>query len=424
MIVGGGLAGLAAAVYLARAGRTVTLFERRRALGGRAITQVRQGFRFNLGPHAVHRGGAAARIHAELGVPLRGGTPPPRGVALFGGERYRLPATLASIAVSKLLSRPAKWEAIRLFRSIARSDPAEYAGMTVRQWIDRSVTDERLRQVLAAYVRLATYAADESQSAEAAVTQLGIARKGVVYVDEGWQKLVDTLHSHAVAAGVNFVTSSRVVRVEHAGAVSAIEVGGLEDEDEVHAERPPKRERGTRVPASVVLLAVDPGTAHALIGEAEIWGECRPVRLASLDVALSRLPQPGTTFALGIDRPVYFSVHSAFAQLAPHRAALLHVAKYVRERAAADDERELESILDELQPGWRDVVVDRRFLPSLTVSNALHLPGVLRPAPRTPIGGLYLAGDWVGSEGMLSDAALASARTAAKMILRDTHSRW
>ena len=60
VVVGGGLAGLAASIYLARGGRTVTLFDKRRALGGRAITNLRQGYRFNLGAHAFYRGGAGA----------------------------------------------------------------------------------------------------------------------------------------------------------------------------------------------------------------------------------------------------------------------------------------------------------------------------------------------------------------------------
>ena len=75
IVVGGGIAGLAAAIYLARGGRKVTVFEKRKHLGGRAITHLRQGFRFNLGPHAVYRSGAAIRIFRELGVPVRGGSP-------------------------------------------------------------------------------------------------------------------------------------------------------------------------------------------------------------------------------------------------------------------------------------------------------------------------------------------------------------
>ena len=39
VVVGGGMAGLSAACYLARAGVAVTLFEKAASLGGRAATQ-------------------------------------------------------------------------------------------------------------------------------------------------------------------------------------------------------------------------------------------------------------------------------------------------------------------------------------------------------------------------------------------------
>jgi pyruvate/2-oxoglutarate dehydrogenase complex dihydrolipoamide dehydrogenase (E3) component len=53
----------------------------------------------------------------------------------------------------------------------------------------------------------------------------------------------------------------------------------------------------------------------------------------------------------------------------------------------------------------------------MIVSNALVTPSTKRPDAVTSIRGLYLAGDWVGGEGLLSDAALTSARAAAKAIL-------
>ena len=62
--------------------------------------------------------------------------------------------------------------------------------------------------------------------------------------------------------------------------------------------------------------------------------------------------------------------------------------------------------------------MDRRFLPSLTVSNWLAsastggAAGRPVPAP-AELPGLFLAGDWVGSEGLLADGALASAERAA-----------
>ena len=104
VVVGGGLAGLAASIYLARGGRTVTLFDKRRALGGRAITNLRQGYRFNLGAHAFYRGGAGASVYRELGIPVRGQVPKPKAIAVLGGEEYRLPTNWLSFLTTSLLS--------------------------------------------------------------------------------------------------------------------------------------------------------------------------------------------------------------------------------------------------------------------------------------------------------------------------------
>lgn len=440
-IVGGGIAGLAASIYLAREGRGVTIFERRRDLGGRAVTHLRKGFRFNLGPHAVYRGGAAAGVYRELGIPIRGGRPSKAGFALLNGSRHRLPAGLLSLLTTTALTAKAKAEAATLMFRILSADPSSYASMTVRQWIDANVRDPQLRLIVEALVRLATYsAAADQQSAAVAIDQLKIARRGVVYVDEGWQKIVDALHSHAVAVGVKFVTSSHVVRIDHDGAVRGIEFGELEisprrDTQSFALPELNGGESGTRIPARTVLLAVDPGSARIMTSGID-WPDLTPVTATCLDVALSRLPVARNTFAIGIDRPTYFSVHSRWGQLSPHGGALIHVAKYRTRQAAlsdeefdasapeqrtvSEDERELESLLDELQPGWREALVHRRFLPSMTVSNALVTPQTKRPDVRTPVQGLYLAGDWVGSQCILSDAALASARAAARAIIADS----
>jgi len=419
VIVGGGMAGLAASIYLARGGRTVTIFEKRRDLGGRAITHLRHGFRFNLGPHAFYRGGAGSAVLRELGISVRGGVPDGNGIAMRGGERHRFPGNPWSLITTGLWNLKEKIEAARLLMRVRGTrNVSRFAAMSERQWLDENVSSERVRQVLEALFRLATYCHEaEKISAAAAVGQLRRAMRGVIYVDEGWQKLVDALHSSAVAAGVNFVTSSRIVALDVDGAVRAIEFGELEadaqDTAEMRRPQPGKREHpGTRLATDTVLLAVDPPTARELLGDMS-WPPMRPVMASCLDIALSRLPKPENIFALGIDRPLYFSVHSKWAQLTPKGGALIHVVRY-----GSGEESELEALLDEMQPGWREVTVHRRFLPSMIVSNALIAPApATRPAPITPIPGLYLAGDWVGDVGLLSDAALASARTAARAIL-------
>src|SRR4051812_28622103 len=56
LVLGGGIAGLAAAVELARAGRRVTLIEANRRLGGRIFTRQRNGLPVELGAEFIHGG--------------------------------------------------------------------------------------------------------------------------------------------------------------------------------------------------------------------------------------------------------------------------------------------------------------------------------------------------------------------------------
>jgi phytoene dehydrogenase-like protein len=447
VIVGGGLAGLAASIYLARGGRTVTLFEKRRALGGRAITNLRQGYRFNLGAHAFYRGGAGATVYRELGIPVRGHAPKPKAIAILGGEEFRLPTNWLSLLTTSLLSLGGKMEIASALLHIRRFGGTQAGSVTLREWLDARMSNERARKVLEALIRLATYT-DHAATAAAgpALTQMKIGLRGTLYVDEGWQKMVDSLHNTAISSGVHFVSSSRIVGVVQDGAVRAVELGGLElDADRTdtmaiaYPQAGPEEVEGALIPAETVLLAVDPNTAADLAGDAgSEWRTARPVTAACLDVALRSLPQPRNTFALGIDTPLYYSVHSAFSQLAPRGGSLIHLAKYRKEQqatdeelegsrprrssAAVEDEQELEALLDRMQPGWREVLVHRRFLPAMTVTNALVTPTAPRPSPVTSVRGLYIAGDWVGNEGMLSDAALSSARAAAKAILAEGQS--
>jgi hypothetical protein len=162
-----------------------------------------------------------------------------------------------------------------------------------------------------------------------------------------------------------------------------------------------------------VIYAVPPASVEKLTGAR--FANLRPVRVACLDLGLTELPKDAANFGLGIDQPFYFSVHSAAAKLAPEGRALIHVAKYLDSDAQAD-RTELEEFADLLAPGWRDRVMMSRFLPSMTVSHAM---ATLDGRPSVDVlhkEGAAIAGDWVGSENMLADAAVASALRAARMV--------
>ncbi|MBS1786182.1 MAG: NAD(P)/FAD-dependent oxidoreductase [Acidobacteria bacterium] len=419
VIVGGGLAGLTAANFLAKGGSQITLFEKSRLKGGRAATFQKQGFFFNLGPHALYRGGQAFRILRELGVEISGGTPKVEGTwAIADGRKHKLPGKPLSLLTTSLLGIPAKLEAARVLKEFPKIDAAKVEHLTVREWLDRKIRNKDLRQFLQAFFRLGTYANDpERLSAGLALAQFQMALKeSVLYLDGGWQTLVNDLRTKAEQAGVRIIPQSHVAQIIRN---QSRQVTGVNLAD------------GSSFPADAVIVATSPHEACEMLegGEQTVLGEWAknaiPVKAACLDVALERLPRPQATFALGIDRPLYLSVHSAAAKLTPEGKALIHVAMYLGSDAPNDSkavEHELEELLELVQPGWQKLMIERRFMPSLTVVNALAtakqggLSG--RPGPAVPgIEGLFVAGDWVGTEGWLADASVASGKHAAQLAI-------
>jgi phytoene dehydrogenase-like protein len=152
-----------------------------------------------------------------------------------------------------------------------------------------------------------------------------------------------------------------------------------------------------------------------------------PARIACLDVALERLPVPDRPVVQDLDAPRFMSAQSVYSRLAPEGAALIISFKQLDPRYPGDpreDERDLEDLLDAAQPGWRGALVRRQYLPRIeavgTLPTAREGGFAGRPGPRVPgLDNLYLAGDWVGSEGFLADASLASAQRAAELVVED-----
>ncbi len=413
-VVGGGIAGLSAAAFAARSGAQVTLFERMSEPGGRARTRDDAGFQFNMGPHALYQGGPAMEALRELDIALAGGTAPTDGALAYrAGRLHALPGGLVSLLTTGLLRLPEKLELAKLLSSLPKLDTATLDGVTLTAYLERSIRHERVRELFAAIVRLTSYAnAPDAMSAGAALRQLqhGLG-PGVRYLDGGWQSLIDALARSGRDAGVETRTGVRVSAVEHDGRVRRLRLAD-----------------GERFACDAVILALGPDDASALVDDGKnpflssAASSCLPVRAACLDLGLARLPQPGRAFALGIDRALYFSVHSLAAKLAPEGAALIQAARYLApgESPSREElETDFHALLDRVQPGWRDVTVTSRLMRDLVVVHDLPRASRGGIAGRTPgavdgIANLWLAGDWVGPSGMLADVSFASARVAGR----------
>ena len=395
-IVGGGLAGLTAAAFAARAGASVVVLDARGTLGGRARTEVIDGFHFNEGPRALYNAGAGMDALAALGIRPDGANPPTVQSAFsLGRTVHRLPPWRATRQLVAML----------LGLKADRSDPG-WADASTEEWIAHRLQDPVARMFAAAMVRVSTYSgALDTFSADGAIHQLSVARHGITYLHGGWAQLVHSLTAAATGAGAVVVTGAKVngAVAEDGGWTMALQDGS------------------TRRATSLISAAGGPTAADRLTdGASAALGlaaeRAIPVHAACLDLGLDRLPLPNRRFVVGIDQPTYLSVHTHRARLSDHDGQVMHVMAY--EPAPDTDVSDLERITDEAQPGWRSHERARQVGRQRVVAFDRPQPGrglAGRPPVTVPDAtGLFVAGDWVGSQELLGAAALASGRVAGE----------
>ncbi|MET0324204.1 MAG: FAD-dependent oxidoreductase, partial [Ilumatobacteraceae bacterium] len=373
IVVGGGLAGLTAAAHLVRHGHEVLVLESGEHLGGRARSRHRDGYDLNLGPHALYRTGGGLAALRALGLPVKGRLP-----------RVDRAGVLVDGAVVPALRHLR--HGVRDRRRVARAltglgdrRAASWDGRSAQEWVDSVTDDEAGRALVASLLRTTTYAADlDLLDAGAATRQLRRAAHGVLYLHHGWSSLVSGLADIVRAGGGTIVTGSTVVAVDHDDAVRGVR---LADGRDLAAD-------------AVVLALADPRHAGRLLDGrpgavlAGVADDAVPVRMAHLDVALRPLPTTRFPNVFGVDEPVFITVPSSVATVAPPGGAVLHVARYLRPSEEGGDHRaSLEAVLDVAQPDWRDHVVDARYVPRSMVAGDHARGSTFGTSGRPGVGG-------------------------------------
>ena len=384
VVIGGGLAGLTAAAVVAEAGRSVVVVEQLGEVGGAARSTITDGFTFNRGPHALTAGGPAVRILQALGVTISGGKPPFDARLVFADRAEIAPAGAVSLLRTKALSPREKVEVGKLFGHIPKLNASGYATTSTSDWVAGAVRSTRVSELVHSLVRLATYShAPDRLSADLAILKLQAALRGdgVIYVDGGWQSLVDQLRARS---GVRIVTGEGLHELPDAPAV-IVAVGG-------------------------------PAGAADLLSTSFDVGPAATV--SCLDLGLRR--RPTHDLVIGGDVPFYFSNHSAVADLAPRGSWHAAVVQYMGESdepdaAAIEAFARLAGVRDD------DVVVRRRLhqmtastsIPTATRGGLVGRSGIADSGHDN----VFLAGDWIGPVGHLSDASVASGQAAANAAL-------
>ncbi len=365
-IVGGGLAGLVAAISVAEKGGGVMLNEAHSRLGGRAHT-ARGDHRVNYGPHALYRHGAFEEwlIERRLLPPVT--FPSLTGLRLISrGKLRRMPSPLLPMIRSARLEAP--------------------VGASYRDWAGEQL-GERAAEAAIGFASLPTFHGDPGALSAAFVherIQRSITWRPVYYVLGGWQVLVDGLAARARELGVRIVT----------------------------------RERIRRLPDGPVIVAMSLEGAAEILDEPSLaWPR---VETAIYDVAIeTRRGDPAAV--LSLDDRLYASNYSGpDPSSAPEGESLIQVSAGLREgEAAAAAWARIEGVLDLAYSDWRARVKWRRQAVAEGGAGPADPPGRSwhdRPAIDRGAG-RWLAGDHVAAPGILSEVSFASGRRAAELAV-------
>ncbi len=396
LVVGGGLAGLTAAVTAAKAGAEVTLVDAH-PLGGRAKSASRDGFTLNEGGHALYNSLGRGALE-QLGVVIHGSRPDAGAYqVVWDGEHRSLPVSPKDLMTTKLLGPRSKAKLTAIFASISRSLPED--SVSVDEWLDGRRAGNDLRKYLIAVLRLGSYSADPgSQPAGMMFRQMLAGQSGVTYLDGGWQDLVDQLRELAIGSGVKIVEKAPVRIAQRSGSGWTVHT----DEASWGA-------------ASVIIAAGGPAQATGILGsDAADWVERagEPQRAACLDIGTSA---SGPSFLLSADQPLYLSLHSPVADLAPEGTRLYSLMRYLdgeHDRSAERNRAELDQhAADAGLPGSADRTLER-FLAAPVVTWGRPVVGLSRPTGlERSADGVFAAGDWMGPQ-LLADASILSGSAA------------
>lgn len=436
MIVGGGLAGLAAASALAGRGLSLTVLESRPRLGGRAssFTDPATGRLVDNSQH-VSMGCCTNLAAFARKVGIRHLFRPLPRLLMLDPEGD--PSELAAgwlpapfhLTGSLLRARYLSWrDKVALGYALAclRIDSEGRPGEPFGTWLRRHGQSPRAMARFWETTLVATLneTLDRMDYRLARMVVLdGLLRNRHGFVVEVPEVPLGELYGERLEPwfrerGIELRRGCGVRRVvlDAEGIVSGVEL-----------------REGTEVAADLVVLAVPFQRVQALWPEGQVW--------PALEGPSAMKPSPITGVHLWFDRKVFPLEHAAllerlsqwvFDHTAMDRPTAEAGGQYLQVVISASHgllsktKDEIRSAvladLTELWPAVREAVVERSWIVTEHAATFAVPPGIasLRPPQRTPVSGLYVAGDWTDTGWPATmEGAVRSGFLAAEELLTD-----
>lgn len=358
-IIGAGVAGLTAALYATTAGHQVVVLDRTARLGGRATSEHVGSVPFGFGPHLLVNNGPLAKVVKKIS---------------------RLKMALAPLRTDRLHVQGHGTIRPRGDVKTAAQNRALLRGQDPSSPLVQAV------DLLAGMGQIHGHQPRVS----------ALLKHRLMVVGEGWAGLIGRMAAALDEVGVLIEPNSDVTSIDGRDVVLA---------------------DGRRFSSDVVILACGWRRARSilqpLMGEA--CPNLVPMKASTIDVHVSSQPLADRHGVIDPERHgLLLSLSNIQPKMAVSGSLLSSVVFSLEGESTADRSNRLFEFMDVHAPGWREHTVEQRLQTSITVQTEGDKPSfdALRDQ------GVLLAGEWVDSDHLLSDAAAHTGRLAGSNILK------
>jgi squalene-associated FAD-dependent desaturase len=423
IVIGGGLAGISAAIALATADHEVTLLEAKPRLGGATMSFNRDGLVVDTGQHIFLRCCTAYRgLIDRLGMTAHAPLQPRFDVTVVAPgkravmKRRRIPAPLHMLPALlgyPFLNTPERLRLALAALAFKRLNEADQKTDEIRlgDWLEAHGQDERTRRVLWDLFSVSSLNVpgdDASLALAAVVVKTGLLGDADA-ADIGVPTLpLGELHGTAAARLLGKLGATVRLQTKVAG-VEATGEGGFRvrlARAEADAETDGA---GEDLAADAVVLAVPHEQAAKLIPAGALpaetvdgWAGLGAAPIVNVHVIYDRKVMD-VPFAAGVDSPVQWvfdrtriSGMHARGDNGQYLAISLSAADEYANAPVAELREKFVPALAELFPAARDATVTEFFVTREKRATFRGVPGTakLRPKAATGLPGLVLAGSW------------------------------
>jgi squalene-associated FAD-dependent desaturase len=421
VVIGGGFAGLAAAITLQERRHEVFLLERRGVLGGRATSyrdavsgeDVDNGTHLLIGAYRatldlVRRAGASDLLLEQ--DDLRIDYVDERGVSSLDCPPLPAPLHLLAGLVSLRLPWAVRWQALRLFLACRFGRPP--AGLTLADYFARTGQGPEARRLL--WDPLATAICNERPERSAAVLFYNVFREAflqdrrdsrLIFLRRGYGELHERLARYFQSRGGTIRRRALAEEVEVAqDRVRAVRyLQRPQSKDDIREAR---EAVSYRLEADAVVSAVPWAVAPALVPKP--WRDRPPFAalaalrgspIVSVEMWLDRVVLDRVMAGLrGCEVEWVFDKGRLFGRSGPpqHLAFIISAAWRAVPRENSELVQAAEAALRRYFRAAAEATVLRSLVlrePDATFASDPEAER-RRPGPETPLAGLYLAGDW------------------------------